>query len=97
MSRRVPADREMPPLPAALSGPHVACRGQAELFFAPDGEHAAAREHRERAAGLICRHCPVSTVCLEWATEAPVVGVWGGTNEIQRGMRAAKANGQVPV
>lgn len=95
-SVRVGAYRDTPPLPAELSGPHIACRGQdAELFFAPDGEHAAARMYREKAAKRICRGCPVRNICLDWATEARVVGVWAGTNEIERGMRAAKADRRV--
>lgn len=86
----------IPPMPTELSGPDVGCRGEdAELFFAPDGERPEAREQRKKIAARICRNCPVRNICLQWATEAREVGVWAGTNEIGRGMRAAKTNGRV--
>ena len=33
----------------------------------------------------ICRGCPVSAECLEWALETRVrYGIWGGTTERER-------------
>lgn len=69
----------------------AACRdADPELFFAPEGERAADRVNREYEATRICRGCPVRNICLEWASDAQVVGFWAETNEIERGMLRAR-------
>ncbi len=37
-----------------------------------------------RSAQKICRGCPVTDDCLEFALRSEQVGVWGGTSEAER-------------
>ena len=54
-----------------------------ELFF-PIGSTGPAIEQAE-AAKSICRRCPVTESCLEWALETNQdAGVWGGLSEDER-------------
>jgi WhiB family redox-sensing transcriptional regulator len=54
-----------------------------ELFF-PVGSTGPAVEQVERAKS-VCRRCPVSEPCLEWALETnQEAGVWGGLSEDER-------------
>lgn len=55
------------------------CRGaDPNLFFSAEANEVA-------AAVTICRGCPVSAECLEWALETRVrYGIWGGTTERER-------------
>ena len=49
-----------------------------DLFFPDKGDNAA-------AALAVCRGCPVTTDCLNYALSSGMVhGVWGGTTEAQR-------------
>jgi WhiB family transcriptional regulator, redox-sensing transcriptional regulator len=65
----------------------AACRGHdAAAFFAPPHfERKELRLARERFAKAICRGCPVTNECLDYAlrTREPH-GVWGGLNEFER-------------
>jgi WhiB family transcriptional regulator, redox-sensing transcriptional regulator len=55
------------------------------LFFAPDGERASARRHREAAAKAICAGCPVRMPCALYALATRQrYGVWGGLAEDDR-------------
>src|SRR5690606_19833590 len=65
---------------------HAACADEdRELFFAPDGEHQAEREVRERTAKEVCASCPVFALCREAALDRPQrYGVWGGMGEEER-------------
>jgi WhiB family transcriptional regulator, redox-sensing transcriptional regulator len=62
----------------------AACRdADPELFF-PDGEIRSARA-QVKMAKLICRGCPVSTICLSWAlASGQEAGIWGGLTEAER-------------
>jgi WhiB family transcriptional regulator, redox-sensing transcriptional regulator len=63
-----------------------ACRGEdSALFFHPEGERGSSREARDAAAKLVCRACPVTKECLQYAlaTREPY-GVWGGLSESER-------------
>jgi WhiB family transcriptional regulator, redox-sensing transcriptional regulator len=60
-------------------------RGDAdpELFF-PDGDIPSART-QVKTAKLICRGCPVSATCLNWAlASGQEAGIWGGLTEGER-------------
>jgi WhiB family redox-sensing transcriptional regulator len=65
----------------------AACRGeQSAVFFPPATfERKEVRLARERSAKAICRTCPVTEQCLDYAlrTREPH-GVWGGLNEVER-------------
>jgi WhiB family transcriptional regulator, redox-sensing transcriptional regulator len=62
----------------------AACRdADPELFF-PDGDIAPARVDIKMAK-LICRGCPVSATCLNWAlASGQEAGIWGGLTEGER-------------
>ena len=62
----------------------AACRdADPELFF-PDSDIRAARA-QVKTAKLICRSCPVSATCLNWAlTSGQEAGIWGGLTEDER-------------
>ena|SRR5215469_8606610 len=62
----------------------AACRdADPELFF-PDGDIFSARA-QVKTAKLICRGCPVSVTCLNWAlASGQEAGIWGGLTEGER-------------
>ena len=62
----------------------AACRdADPELFF-PDGDIRSARA-QVKTAKLICRGCPVSAACLNWAlASGQQAGIWGGLTEDER-------------
>ena len=65
----------------------AACRGtDTAVFFHPENERGPSRRRREARAKAICRHCPVTTKCLQaaLATREPY-GVWGGLSANERG------------
>ena len=63
---------------------HAACRdADPELFF-PDGDLSSARA-KVKTAKLICRGCPISVACLNWAlSSGQEAGIWGGLTEEER-------------
>lgn len=64
---------------------HAACKSNTRLFFGPDRESAASRDHRERLAKAFCWNCPVRDECLADALSNHIIwGVWGGTGEKER-------------
>jgi WhiB family redox-sensing transcriptional regulator len=62
----------------------AACRDvDPELFF-PEGDIRSARA-QVKPAKLICRGCPVSAACLNWALDSgQQAGIWGGLTEDER-------------
>jgi WhiB family transcriptional regulator, redox-sensing transcriptional regulator len=61
----------------------AACVGlDPELWF-PVGVLGPALE-QEAVAKAVCAGCPVRAVCLEWASQRCVQGVWGGLSELER-------------
>jgi len=62
----------------------AACReADPELFF-PDVALRSARS-QVKTAKLICRGCPVSATCLNWAlASGQEAGIWGGLTEDER-------------
>jgi WhiB family transcriptional regulator, redox-sensing transcriptional regulator len=85
-----PAPR-VPPIPGPLPEwkDEPACTGlDTEIFF-PLENHPDAIERAEK----ICRKCPVSAQCLEYARKENIgYGIWGGWTPSERrsGKRAAK-------
>ena len=63
---------------------HAACRDADPDLFFPDGAMRSARA-QVKAAKLICRGCPVRTICLRWAlASGQEHGIWGGLTEDER-------------
>lgn len=75
----------------------VACTpADFDLFFGPEDETVAERDHREAKAARICAGCPSRLPCLERALEHAVLfGVWGGTGEEER--RRLRNPGALPM
>lgn len=73
----------------------AACRDEdSELFF-PVGTSGPALLQVEQAKA-VCRRCPVSDECLQWAlASGENSGVWGGLSEEER--RAVKRLGGLRV
>jgi len=65
------------------------CRGDDPDMFFPIGNTTRGPGLKQTdAAKAVCGRCPVVRQCLDWAMEAPVEGIWGGTTESER--RAAR-------
>jgi WhiB family redox-sensing transcriptional regulator len=63
---------------------HAACRDEDPELFFPIGNTGPALLQIEEAKA-VCRVCPVSAACLEWAIESGQdAGVWGGLAEEER-------------
>jgi WhiB family redox-sensing transcriptional regulator len=62
----------------------AACRGRAELFFAPHAERPQARVRREARARQVCAGCPVLLACRRFARANRESGFWGGESEDER-------------
>ena len=62
---------------------YAACRDVDPDLFFPLGTSDACLLQIEEAK-RICRTCPVSAPCLQWALESGDAGVWGGTTEDER-------------
>ena len=62
----------------------ASCRGSDPELFFPEGDDTFSRA-RTRTAKLICRQCPVSLACLEWAIDSgQEAGIWGGRTTEER-------------
>jgi len=74
---------------------HARCKKgvDPELFFVIDDDRASAlRDAQEAKAKEVCKKCPVSGNCLDYAIEYDEkYGVWGGATTAER--RAAKRGG----
>ncbi|MEY9894777.1 WhiB family redox-sensing transcriptional regulator [Catenulispora sp. MAP12-49] len=64
----------------------AACRQAAwRLFFEAEGEGAAPRARRIRAAKAVCAECPVRRECLLFAlAKQERYGIWGGFTARER-------------
>jgi WhiB family redox-sensing transcriptional regulator len=61
-----------------------ACRDEDPELFWPVGTSGPARIQAEQAKA-ICRRCPVTDDCLDWAlSSGEDSGVWGGMTEEER-------------
>jgi len=74
---------------------HAACRDEDPELFFPIGTSGPALLQVEQAKA-VCRRCPVTDGCLQWALESGQdAGVWGGMSEEER--RAVKRRGGLRV
>ncbi|MER7707467.1 WhiB family transcriptional regulator [Kitasatospora sp. NPDC097605] len=55
-----------------------------ELFFPIGSGSSFPALAQADEARAVCGRCPVARQCLEWALDAPVEGIWGGTTEAER-------------
>jgi WhiB family redox-sensing transcriptional regulator len=62
----------------------AACKGATPLFFGIEGENNSSRIARELRAKAICKKCPVTSDCLQFALSNDERGIWGGTTENYR-------------
>ena len=63
---------------------HAACRDADPDLFFPGGDIRSTRA-QVKTAKLICRGCPVRTICLSWAlASGQEHGIWGGLTEDER-------------
>lgn len=63
-------------------GDPVCAQTDPDLFF-PDKELPTYREIMHMAKEA-CGTCPYKNECLEWALKNNEIGIWGGTDEIDR-------------
>lgn len=58
-----------------------------EMFFARPLNGVSGRNvyPNERQAKAVCRECPLIKDCLAYALKYDESGIWGGTNETERG------------
>jgi WhiB family redox-sensing transcriptional regulator len=62
----------------------AACRAEDPELFFPAGTSGPAIEQMNEAKA-VCRRCPVSSACLNYAlTTGQNDGVWGGMTEAER-------------
>jgi WhiB family transcriptional regulator, redox-sensing transcriptional regulator len=75
----------------------AACLNQNPELFFPLGSTGRALEQVEQAK-VVCRRCPVSSQCLEWALKTNQQdGVWGGLSEDERrALRRARQRTRKP-
>ncbi|GAB4008169.1 WhiB family transcriptional regulator [Glycomyces albus] len=60
------------------------CRDEDPELFFPIGDTGPALTQVEQAKS-VCRRCPVTESCLQWALETGQdAGVWGGMSEMER-------------
>lgn len=73
------------PIPLAGDVPdkQPACRDEDPELFFPHGKSGPALIQIEEAKE-VCRRCPITQVCLEWALNTDSHGIWGGTTEDER-------------
>ena len=61
-----------------------ACRDKDPELFFPVGMLGEVRLQIDMAKA-VCRHCPVSSACLDWAVSADQQdGIWGGLTTAER-------------
>jgi WhiB family redox-sensing transcriptional regulator len=67
-------------------GADAACAGEdVDLFYGVDGERGDTKTKREKLAKRICRRCPVSALCLDFALRrSEQHGVWGALTPEER-------------
>ncbi|MEV3859142.1 WhiB family transcriptional regulator [Streptomyces sp. NPDC050095] len=65
----------------------AACAGEDPELFFPISTAGRSLEST-RAAKQVCRGCPVTDECLEWAmSTGQTTGIWGGMSETERTAR----------
>lgn len=66
---------------------NLPCRAEDPELFHPVGTSGPAARQIEQAKA-VCRRCPVTAACLDWALRHGELGVWGGTTDGERRRRA---------
>lgn len=67
----------------------ASCSGMHPTFFPPDSASSTEVRKTEAEAKEICRQCPVTAACRQFAIDnRELHGVWGGLNPIE--LRAAR-------
>ena len=63
----------------------AACKGEDPELFFPTSLKGPGAQQAQVAKG-VCRRCPVTSDCLQWALESTPMpdGIWGGTDEDER-------------
>ena len=70
---------------SGLSFPDAPCHGATHLFYADDRGRGGDNASRARAAKKVCRTCPHTLACLDYAiANNETFGIWGGLSEKQR-------------
>ncbi len=71
----------------------AACKGPLHAVFFPPSylEPRDDKARREARAKAICKLCPVTDECLDYAVRIREAhGVWGGTTEVERRIMLAR-------
>lgn len=87
------AERVYPPFMAERGHLARCTMANADLFTSY-GDRRGTRVKREALAKAVCVECPLRIECRDWATDTYQQGVWGGTNEIERGFLRSPKGGR---
>ena len=73
----------------------AACRGVDISLFYPDSR--STRYIPKLRATEFCKKCKVIQGCLDYALRFEPLGIWGGTNEVEREVLRRQENINLPV
>lgn len=73
----------------------AACRGEDILLFYPDSR--SMRNMTKLKATRFCKDCKVRQGCLDYALRFEPLGIWGGTNEVERELMRRQKDINLPA